>query len=636
MCGICGVIGTDPRQVEPAVRRMMRAMVHRGPDDDGFVELPFAAEGDGPVLGLGFRRLAIIDLSFAGGQPMKNPSTGDWLVFNGEIYNYRELKAELADAGETFRGSGDTEVLLHALSRWHERALTKLQGMFALAFYDASERRLLLARDPLGIKPLYVAALPDRFVFASEIGAVRDSGIVPLDHDVAGIAGMLAYGAVQSPRTVFEHVRSFPAGAYQWIDAGVGAGRPAHDAPRRYWSFPDPVPPPDAETAAAETGRLIRDAVRRHLVADVPVGVLLSAGIDSTVITACARECAANLTTFTVGYGTFEAEDESGVAAATSSALGLRHLTISVDPAALSDVWREWIATLDSPSIDGFNTRIVSRWVAREGVTVGLSGLGADELFGGYPAFTQAPRWSRIVRGLGLLPRELRSGAIRRLGLLDGRTGAVEKLADLVATDGSVAGVALALRRTLSDRRMTALGLSAGHVGLGGDYLDRAEERGFRIGADGDAFNTVSQLEMIHYMGDTLLRDSDGNSMRQSLELRVPFLDLPLVTYVSSLPGHVKQPARSLPKALLRAACADVLPSRVTERPKTGFMMPIGSWMRTSVRDQCEAAIGTLERQPFLAGGEVRRVWNDFLASPDAMHWSRPLALVVLGSYLGR
>lgn len=613
----------------------MRAMIHRGPDDEGYAELPLGEGETGPVAGLGFRRLSIIDLSFAGNQPMMNPSTGDWLVFNGEIYNYRELKAELSGSGVMFRSSSDTEVLLHALSRWKGRALERVQGMFALAFYDAFARRILLARDPLGIKPLYVAALPDRFAFASEINALRCSGIVPLESDVAGIAGMLAYGAVQSPHTVFERIRSFPAGRFQWVDAGAVEGRPIEPA-RRHWAFPQPVPPPDPATAAAETARLIRDAVRRHLVADVPVGVLLSAGIDSTVITAYAREHVANLTTFTVGFGTFTFDDESGPAASMASALGIRHVTVSVDPTALPDVWREWISTLDSPSIDGFNTRIVSRWVAREGLTVALSGLGADELFGGYPAFRQAPRWSRIARGLAMLPRELRAGAVRRLGLLDGRAAAVEKLGDLVATDGSVAGVALALRRTLSDRRMASLGLDAGRVGLDGDYLARPGPERFDPGTNGDAFNTVSRLEMLHYMSDTLLRDTDANSMQQSLELRVPFLDLPLVNYVSSLPGTAKRTARGGPKSLLRAACADVLPARVAARPKTGFMLPIGSWMRTTVRDQCEAAIGALERQTFLDGAEVRRVWDDFLARPDAMHWSRPLALVVLGSYLGR
>lgn len=633
MCGICGVVSADSRQIEPAVRRMMRAMVHRGPDDDGFVELPLGSADGPPAVGLGFRRLSILDLSLNGHQPMVNSSVGDWLVFNGEVYNFRALRAELSGSGVIFRGSSDTEVVLHALSRWGEDALPKLHGMFALAFYQSSTRRLLLARDPLGIKPLYVAQLPDRLVFASEIRALRSSGLVPLDPDVAGIAGMLAYGAVQSPRTVFEKIRSFPAGSHQWLDAGAVAGRP-QPAPRRYWTFPDETVSPPPSAAAAEVGRLIRTAVQRHLVADVPVGVLLSAGIDSTVLAAYAREFSTNLTAFTVGFGSLTLDDESAPAAATAAALGIRHVSVDVDPTTLPDIWRDWLATLDSPSIDGFNTRIVSRRLAQEGVIVGLSGLGADELFGGYPSFRRAPRWSQLVRTFKVVPQSMRSGVVAQLGTLDGRMGAFEKLADLVATDGSVASITRAMRRTLSDRRLAALALTPGRVGLAADYLERPGPLRQEPSTNGDAFNTVSRLELVHYMGDTLLRDTDANSMQHALELRVPFLDLPLVNYVSSLPGSLKQAAGRPPKALLREACAEVLTPEVASRQKTGFVLPIGSWMRGGVREQCEAAIAAVEQLPFLDGREVRRVWDQFQAKRETMHWSRPLAFVVLGAHL--
>jgi asparagine synthase (glutamine-hydrolysing) len=633
MCGICGVVSADSRQVEPAVRRMMQAMIHRGPDDDGFVELPLVNAETGPAVGLGFRRLSIIDLSLNGHQPMVNSSLGDWIVFNGEVYNFRALRAELSGSGVIFRGTSDTEVVLHALSRWGEDALPKLHGMFALAFYQSSTRRLLLARDPLGIKPLYVAQLPDRLVFASEICALRASGLVPLDPDVAGIAGMLAYGAVQSPRTVFEKIRSFSAGSHQWFDAGVVTGRP-QPAARRYWSFPEEVVSPPPSAAATEVSRLIRTAVQRHLVADVPVGVLLSAGIDSTVLAAYAREFSTNLTAFTVAFGGLTHDDESAPAAATAAALGIRHVSVQVDPTTLPAIWRDWLATLDSPSIDGFNTRIVSRRLAQEGVIVGLSGLGADELFGGYPSFRRAPRWSQLVRTFKVVPKSMRSGVVAQLGTLDGRRGAFEKLADLVATDGSVASITRAMRRTLSDRRLAALALTPDRVGLASDYLERPGPLRQEPGTNGDAFNTVSRMELVHYMGDTLLRDTDANSMQHGLELRVPFLDQPLVDYVSSLPGSLKQAAGRPPKALLRQACAGVLTPEVASRQKTGFLLPIGSWMRGGVREQCEAAIAAVEQLPFLDGREVRRVWEQFQAKPDAMHWSRPLAFVVLGAYL--
>lgn len=631
MCGICGVISADPRPVEPAVRTMMRVMQHRGPDDEGFETLPLAqGEGPGPVVGLGFRRLSILDLSPAGHQPMFNESTGDCLVFNGEIYNFRELRARLQSEGVVFRSTSDTEVLLQALSRWGEAAVERLQGMFAFAFYHAISRRILLARDPLGIKPLYVAALPDRFLFASEIQPLLASGLVPDDVDLAGIAGMLAYGAVQAPRTVHKHVRSFPAGHTQWLDGGIVAGH-LSATPKPYWSFPRDILTDDRQQAARTVHDMLHDAVLRHLVADVPVGVCLSAGIDSTIIASFAREYTPRVTAFTVGFGAIHGQDEVALAAETAQALGIKHVAVELDAANMPGKWHDWIAGMDSPSIDGFNTYVVSRRLAAEGVVVGLSGLGADELFGGYATFKRAPRWSRMLRAIRFLPRGFRVAAVSALGVAGGSPGAMEKLADLVAGDSSVAGVARSLRRALSDARIRAMGLAPDRVGLAPDYLEAGAGRIEPV-FDGDPFNTVARLEATHYMGDTLLRDTDANSMRHSLEVRVPFLDVPLVNYVSALSGRVKRGTPS--KALLRAAGNRVLSTRIANRPKTGFTLPIGDWMRGQMREPCEAAIATVAAQPFIDSSEVGRTWQSFIDEPRSMHWSRPLALVVLGSYL--
>jgi asparagine synthase (glutamine-hydrolysing) len=609
---------------------MMRAMVHRGPDDEGYVELSLGAEESGLMAGFGFRRLAILDISPAGHQPMINERTGDCLIFNGEIYNFRQLRAELQTEGVRFRSASDTEVLLQALSVWGEHAVERLHGMYAFAFYHAASRRVLLARDPLGIKPLYVATLPDRIVFASEIRAVLASGLVPRDIDLAGISGMLAYGAVQDPRTVYRDIRSFPAGHIQWIDGDGSVGvRP--QAVQRFWDFPRQIIAGDEPEAVQNVHDLLRDAVLRHLVADVPVGVFLSAGIDSTVIASFAREYTPRVTAFTVGFGDAHDADEVAPAAATAQALGIKHVTIDIDASNMPNKWQDWLATVDSPSIDGFNTYCVSGELAREGVVVGLSGLGADELFGGYPTFARAPRWSRIARALQFLPPNLRRAAVSACGLAAPAQALVEKLADLTAGDPSVAGVTRSLRRSLSDARIRAIGMAPDQLGLAGDYL---EPVGSRIlpAIDGDAFNTVTRVEATHYMRDTLLRDTDAVSMRHSLEVRVPFLDLPLVNYVSRLPGPLKghEPA----KALLRKAGGSLLSSRISRRPKTGFTLPLGEWMRGPMREPCEVAIGKLASQPFVVGREVTRTWHTFLADRRAMHWSRPLSLIVLGTYL--
>jgi asparagine synthase (glutamine-hydrolysing) len=631
MCGIGGVISADPRPVEPAVRAMMRVMVHRGPDDEGFEVLSLGgSEASGPVAGLGFRRLAILDLSAAGHQPMFNQRTGDCLIFNGEIYNFRQLRTELQMAGVVFRSTSDTEVLLQALCTWGEAAVEKLQGMFAFAFYHASSQRILLARDPLGIKPLYVAALPDRFLFASEIKPLLASGLVPKDLDLAGISGMLAYGAVQSPRTVYEHIRSFPAGYTQWIDGSIAGGQsPAH--PRRYWNFPQQVLTDDERQAASSVHDMLHDSVLRHLVADVPVGVFLSAGIDSTIIASFAREYTPRVMAFTVGFGPVHGQDEVVLAAETARSLDMKHVAVQLDAANMPEKWHDWLEGMDSPSIDGFNTYVVSRRLAAEGVVVGLSGLGADELFGGYATFHRAPRWSRMLRALRFIPHGLRASVLSAAGAAGGPPGAMEKLADLVAGDTSVAGVARSLRRALSDSRIRAMGLGTDRVGLAADYLEEAPNRIEPV-LDGDSFNTVARLEATHYMGDTLLRDTDANSMRHSLEVRVPFLDLPLVNYVSALPGSVKRGGSS--KALLRMAGNHVLSKQISNRPKTGFTLPIGAWMRGEMREPCEAAIKHLASQSFIDAAEVDRTWWSFINDPRSMHWSRPLALVVLGTYL--
>jgi len=605
---------------------MMGAMVHRGPNDSGFEQVDL--DRGGAVAGLGFRRLSIIDLSPAGHQPMVNPDTGDCLVFNGEIYNFQDLRRELESAGVRFRGSSDSEVLLHALSTWGDGVLPRLEGMYAFAFYRARDRRLLLARDPLGIKPLYVASLPRGLLFASEVRTLLASRRVPRDLDVAGMAGMLAYGSVQSPRTVFSAIRSFPAGHSQWIDGSVIDGVPPAP-PRRFWSFPARPRPLEGDLVG-----LLRQAVGRHLVADVPIGVFLSAGIDSTIITSLAKELTSKVKAFTVGFSEVFGDDEIKVAADTARAIGIEHNFVELTSASMPSRWLDWGAGMDSPSVDGFNTWVVSQSLASAGVVVGLSGLGADELFGGYITFGRVLRLARRLRSpfFGSLVRAATATGLTRIA---GNVASIEKLNDCIAGDWSVASIALASRRVLSNRRLAALGLFAPQLGLAPDWLEEGERRIEPV-LDGDDFNTVARMEAAHYMRDTLLRDTDANSMQHSLEIRVPFLDQRLFDSVSALPGNDKWSEHGLGKPLLRSSCRSMLPDAVTSRPKTGFTLPIGDWMARELRDPCQAAVDHLASLPQLEGRQVHRTWDRFCANPGSIHWSRPLSLVVLGSYLAR
>ena len=629
MCGICGIFTTRGHDVATGVRRMIRAMVHRGPDDDGYEEISAASRDDSPTVGLGFRRLAIIDLTPTGHQPMFNPNTGDCVVFNGEIYNFQSLRAELQCEGVRFRGTSDTEVLLHALSKWGEGALSRIHGMFAFAFFQAATQRILLARDPLGIKPLYISLTANELIFASEVQALRKSGLINDELDPEGIAEMLAFGAVQSPRTVHKAIRSFPAGHCAWLTTDATGGTRLSD-PRPYWLPRWGQSDDSPETAAQKLRSLLRESVSRHSVADLPVGLLLSAGIDSTVLAALSQRSGAPLKTFTVGFESSRLRDESEEAAVTASFLGMEHTRILFTPEEYQAAWTGWLGQCDLPSIDGFNTFLACKGLVDHGIPVGISGLGADELFGGYDSFRQAPLLSRVLWALRAVNPETRRWLAGGICPSRNKQWEVAKFRDLLGGDLSVGGITLSLRRVLSDEAVRGICLS---------LLKWPTENCFPIASRSgpttqDAFNQVSRIELKRYMGNTLLRDSDYNSMRHSLELRVPFLDFNVVDYVCTLKGSTKATRRVTIKQLLRAASADLIPHHLVNRPKTGFGLPMWEWMLGPWRESCEAAISALEQCPLIDGATVRRTWNAYLDNAARMHWSRPMCLVSLGSYL--
>jgi len=642
MCGICGVISADPRQLEPAVRRMMRAMIHRGPDDEGYEQLPMGGEG-GPVVSLGFRRLSILDLSSAGHQPMVNAATGDWLIFNGEIYNFRSLRSELEGLGAQFRSTSDTEVLLQALSAWGEAAFDRLQGMYAFAFYHAASRRVLLARNPLGIKPLYFSSLPGRVLFASEVRAILASRLVPDDVDPAGIAAFLAYGSPQDPLTVHKHIRFIPPGTLCWIGgADIAAGTVPNE--RRFWRVPQAVTDDiSTEEAAARVRSMFEAVLAEHLIADVPVGIFLSAGIDSTSIAALARRAKAQVRTFTVGFERQLGSDEVAAAAAFAKAAGTDHTSIVMESRTVLALWERWLASADRPSIDGFNTFVVSTCVREHGKIVALSGLGADEIFGGYPHFNTIAAYQRYVRLSKMVPT-----GFARWGLdlaMRNRTPHFRQRAmELFAGTSDASRLTLQLRRILGDAQMESLGLPANLPGLAAEYLpEGAVQAGMPLGshrssrhADPLSFNVISLQEVTLYMNNTLLRDTDVTSMANSQEVHVPMLDRRLVELVASLPASVKQPRNGQLKPLLRDACRDVLPEWLLQRPKSGFSLPIDRWMHVELRGSCEAALEQLQRCSCINNAAVREMWQEFVSAPDNVHWIRPMTLIALGNYLGR
>ena len=634
VCGICGVISSTPGSLEQPVRRMMAAMTHRGPDDEGFESLPLGAEPHGPAAAFGFRRLAILDLSPAGHQPMVHLGTGDCLVFNGEIYNFRQLRSRLMVEGVRFTSSGDSEVLLAALVTWGERALDEVEGMFALAYYHAASRRVLLARDPVGIKPLYVSETAERLVFASEIRALLASGLVAADLDPAGVAGFLMYGAPQDPLTVHRAIRSFPCGTRQWIGIDREASRLAPTRPQRFWRFPHVVKAYDEGRAVSELRETLEHTVGNHLASDVATGFFLSAGIDSTAIAALAARVLGKITTYTVGFESASMPSELEAAKETARILGSDHTEIMIDAASIRDWWEQWLRAADRPSVDGLNSFIVSGAVRRAGATVAFSGLGADELFGGYANFRRVRHLAPLLRMLSVLPRPARRAgvaALRPLFPARYRT----RLGGLAESTGRTTDLSIELKQFLPAPVLARLGLHSTALGLRPDYLTDDAHAEIDVATD-DPFVIVSRIETYLYMGNTLLRDTDVNSMAHSLELRVPFVARPILDLAGRIPGHLHATGKGPGKRLLRHALQGVVPPHVLQRRKTGFSLPVGDWLHDQLRDSCEAAVAETAALPFLDGDAVRSLWQSFVTGRDHTYWMKPLLLVTLGDYVSR
>lgn len=624
MCGIAGISARDGNAVRPALSMMDAAQRHRGPDGGGrFVDALGSV-----VLGLGHRRLSILDLSTAARQPMVHPDTGDVIVFNGEIYNFRALRRTLEGEGERFTSTGDTEVLLRGLSRHGEVFLDRLEGMFAFAFLHRRTRKLLLARDPMGIKPLYYTKGPGPIVFASEVRAIVRTGLVDPAVDERAVTEFLAFGAFQQPATIFQSIRMLMPGHLAWIDVESMT----IESPKQYWRFPDVATTMTAAEASEGLRSLLGAAVRDHLESDVPVGVFLSSGIDSTVIAGLAREHSSRLRSFTVGFDDHADFSEAETAAETASLFGLDHTPISVHSGEAEAAAAEWMDSLDQPSFDGLNVFLISKVVRRHGITVALSGLGGDELFCGYPSFVDVPFFANALSAIRRVPRGVRSRLAPLLTI--GRPLSYrQKLRSMLCSDGSLAALYLLRRRVLSDEQLRSLGEEPLLVSAESMLRSPVSEV---VRMVPDAIASVSRLEAMLYQGNMLLRDSDTNAMAHGLEIRVPMLDRRVVERVSRIPGAIRFPRGASPKHLLRTSCADLLRPRVLDQPKMGFTLPIRRWMAGPLRGMAEDSIEYLAGTGLLDPQGVRGVWESFARDPETPMWSRAFTLVILGRYLRR
>ena len=628
MCGICGVAGlTQAGQAEAVVRRMAGVIRHRGPDDEGFLSAP--------PFTVGMRRLSIIDLT-TGGQPQFNEDRTMAVILNGEIYNFRELRRELEACGHIFRTQSDTEAVVHAYEEWSQECVTHLRGMFALAVIETQApkrgQRLFLARDRLGIKPLYYALAGNALIFASEVRAILASGLVPPRLSLPALESYLLFGSVSEPMTLVEGVFSLPPGHRAWVFSDPDGAASIQTEP--YWRPAEPATDLHAYSASAarQLRPLLEEAVRLHLMADAPLGIFLSSGMDSTALAALASRERSGVHTFTVAFPEQEFS-EAGLARRTAEALGTTHTELLLTGAQILGQLDHAVSALDQPSMDGVNTYFVS-WAARQaGLKVALSGLGGDEVFGGYPTFRLAPRLERLRAWAGRVPKSLRAATAPLAGLVAARPDAARKLAAAWRDPQGFPHPFFHARALFTRSQADTLlnGQSPPPSSLWWAWLEEA----VRQTQGWDYFSRVAWLEARSYLVNTLLRDTDAMSMAHSLEVRVPFLDHVLVEFVGRLPAAVKG-GNGAPKSLLAEALSDLLPRETVAQPKRTFTLPWERWLRGPLQARVAAGLknpaGPL--RSVLNPKAVVAIWEDFLAGRTG--WTRPWSLYVLNDWARR
>jgi asparagine synthase (glutamine-hydrolysing) len=625
MCGIVGVVAHRAHVSAEMLERATLSLAHRGPDDSGTVLLRDLAT-DEIEIGLGNRRLAILDLSPLGHQPMHDPQSGNWIAYNGEIYNFRDVRRELEHAGTEFASHTDTEVLLKAYARWGEQCLTKFRGMFAFAIWDARQHRLFIARDPMGIKPLYYAQAGAYFLFASEVRTLLGTGLVPRCVDISGIINYLTYGSAYGPLTLVEGIRALPAGhSLTWQD-GVVRVSP-------YWDLIGKAGALDSlggneKDAAVNLQPMLEEAVRLQLVSDVPVGVFLSGGIDSSALVSILSRGGVTPSTFSIVF--CEAEySEAQYSRAVATKFHTDHHEISVSQTDVLESIPGALQAMDLPTMDGVNTYFVSREARRAGVKVALSGLGGDEIFAGYSSFRTVPRMERFAHWWNRIPGAVRGPMAAAFGALSADNDQNRKLASLAGDNGRLLHPYFLSRMLFTPRQRDLLSPSTGVAEAKNAAASQRES--LRIALALDPINRVSYLESRCYMLNTLLRDSDFMSMSQGLEVRVPLIDHQLAKAVLCLPGAWK--LNGTPKKLLVEALAGSLPDEIVHRPKRGFTLPFDRWMRQELRPEIEPVLEAkrINSGPLggmLDGAQVQRVWRDFLSG--TVSWARPWSLYVL------
>ena len=618
MCGIAGILYFNEQQAEESVvRKMTRCMAHRGPDAESvFTEGP---------LGLGHLRLSIIDLSTAANQPFADHSGRYVMVFNGEMYNYQEVKAQLPDY--PFRTTSDTEVLLAAYIRWGADCIHRFRGMFAFAVWDRQEKSLFLMRDRMGVKPLYYYIDKDRLLFASEIRGILATGMVARKINPAALQEYFSYQSVGSGLTIIKGIEELGAGCYMMMRNGQAGIQQYWDVTKTASSFDYA----DSEATKKQIHSLLAQSVERRLVSDVPVGAFLSGGIDSSAIVGLMAEVStASPNTFNVSFSE-EEFDESKYASLIAKKFGTRHTTIKMAPETMLEELEHGLNAMDTPSADGINTYVVSKAISKAGMRVALSGTGGDELFAGYPFFLQYLRLhnkKNWYRGTGFLRKVIAAGL----------TGAISSRRQRLQQIITAPSPAIEYNYPVS-RQILPPAFIRKFTGYAGFKMqDTALYKVLLSHNNAIAqYPLLSQVSIADYLGYTqytLLKDTDQMSMAVSLEVREPFFDHDLVEFMLGVPDEQKYPA--YPKCLLVEALSPMLPDEIVHRKKQGFVFPWKNWMKKELRSFCEQRLNNLGRRSFINGKELQAYWQRFLNGDASVRWAELWLFVVLEYWMER
>lgn len=612
MCGITGILhfSTLP-DANKRVRQMTNAMSHRGPDAEGFY--------NDDCISFGHRRLSIIDLSDAANQPFVDATGNYVLVFNGEIYNYQQIKSELSDYN--FITNSDTEVLMAAFCKWGIDCVKKMEGMFAFAMWDKRAETLWLARDRMGVKPLYFFHQENIFAFSSEKRSLISSDLISRKIDHQSLFEYLSYQSTGYANTIVENINGLKAGSYFKLTKTSTE----HVA---YWKMTSiqPIGSVDPVNVRKIIFDKLQSAVSKRMISDVPMGAFLSGGIDSSAVVALmSLNSHEKINTFNLAFGEKE-YDESGYAEIIAKKYGTNHAKYLLRPEDFLSQVESGLDAMDSLSADGINTYVLSAAIRKAGLKVALTGIGGDELFAGYPGFMQYYNLNRLYGSYKI------TGPIRRLGanaLTFSKSNKMKRIASMLRVGNpSIDEVYPIIRQILSPSYIQKFI----HTNIKSSSLkSKLKEMKFEL----DKFEYFSQFSMAEYMGytqHTLLKDADQMSMAVGLEIREPFFDHDLIEYVLSLPDSIKYPL--YPKQLLVEALSPLLPDEIVHRKKQGFVLPWEQWMRNELFTFCDTQIKNLSQREFIKGDALLQYWNRFIKKDPSVRWMELWQFVVLERWL--